>query len=423
MKTIVFSILQIFCEDLVLMQPSPFNLIGPNSATQQSVAQKTNQALLQQLFGYTFKIAVANTLASMLIVFWLAGVADLKELSLWLGAVCFVSCLRLFLYSAYKRYTDDENTHLWLHVWVGCSAIMGGVYALAFVYFTPFDQPEYIVSMGLFAVALSSGSVMLYGASAYAVISFLFPIMAVPAYFLISYGGESGLITALTMGLYSMTVLALVDNISKAFNKSILLGLQHQYERDKRTMMEQQLAELNRRDGLTGLFNRRYFEETLEAEIGRAHRNHQPLCIIMFDVDYFKEYNDFYGHVAGDTCLTNLAEIAHSLASRKGDLVARYGGEEFAIILPNIDIKGAIAFATKLQHEIQNKRLPHVATKLTTLKSVTISLGVTNLMPFTRAKPIDLIKHAETALYEAKRQGRNRVHFNENNGLNQSASL
>jgi diguanylate cyclase (GGDEF)-like protein len=405
------------------MQTNTFNHATANSKTALSIAQQTNQNILKQLFGHTLNVALVHAIASLLILFWLASVANLTELTVWFCIVTLVSCVRLFLYAAYTKYYSSETRHLWLHAWAGCSAIMGSVYGIGLVNFTPFEQPEYAMAVGLFIVGLSAITVMVYSASVYAVLSFLVPIMLIPSYFLVVHGGESGMMTMLIMGFYSFAVLVLVSNISNAFKKSILLGLQHQQELEKRKQVEQRLQDISRRDGLTGTFNRRYFDETIEAEIGRSHRNHSPLCVLMFDIDYFKQYNEKYGYIAGDNCLANIADIAGALVNRKGDLMARYAGEKFAIILPNIDLKGAVAFANKLQQAIQTRRIPHATSKLTTLKCVTISIGVTNLMPFTEVKPKELLKYAENALFEAKRQGRNRVHFSDNSGLNQNASL
>jgi diguanylate cyclase (GGDEF)-like protein len=394
-----------------------------NSETKQSVAQTTNSSILDLLFDNSLRVALAHTVVSLLIVFWLADIANLTDLTIWFCVITAMSCFRLVLYSAYKKYRDDQNRNLWLHAWTGSSAILASIYALGLVYFTPFDQSEYTVAVGLFTIALSAGSLMIFSVSAYAVLSFATPLLIIPLYFLLANGGNSGMLTALTMGVYLLGLVLFVNNISAAFEKSIIMSLRHQQERDKRILIEQQLTDINRRDGLTGVYNKRHLDEVLEAEIGRAHRNHQPLCVIMFELDFFHQYQKEYGYVAGDQCLLNVAEIAQNLISRKGDLVARYGGEQFAILLPNIDLKGAVSFANKLQLEVQKRRFAHVASELTTLQCVTISLGVTNLLPFTKAKPHELIKYAQTALYEAKRQGGNRVHFTQNNGLNHSTSF
>ena len=388
-----------------------------------SFNEHMSHALLGNIFSHSIKAAIGNVVASLLIIFWLTDVANTTHLTIWFGALTLMSCFRLFLHTAYSRYSDNKNRSLWLHTWAGCSAIMGSIYGLGLAYFIPFEQAHYAVAVGLFIVALGTGSVMLFSASKYAALSFFVPLLLIPSFFLVSEGEQIGTMTAITLLCYSAALLLLTNNTSATFKKSITNSLQYQQEQEKRKRLEQQLYDVSRRDGLTGIFNRRYFDEMLDDEIGRAHRNHQPLCVLMFDIDCFELYNKQYGHIAGDTCLINIAEIASTLANRKGDLCARHGGEEFAIILPNIDLKGAVAFANKLQLEVQKKRIEHSTTKLTTLKCVTISIGVTNLMPFTKAKPNELIKHAEIALFEAKRQGRNRVHFNENNGLSQSASL
>ena len=388
-----------------------------------SFADHTSKAILDNLFSQNLKSALMHVVASFTIMLWLYAVANVTELSVWVGAINLASCFALFLGFAYKRYADNKNRHLWMHVWAGCSALIACIYAAGLVHFTPFDQAQYAVALGLFIVTLSAINVMMSSASKYAATSFSVPIIILPSYYLTTFAGQTGVMTAITLACYSLALVFVITSISNTFKKSIVSSLQQQQEQDKRKRLEQQLQDVSRRDGLTGIFNRRYFDEMLEAEIGRAHRNHQPLCVLMLDVDCFELYNKHYGHIAGDTCLINIAEIANTLANRKGDLCARYGGEEFAIILPNIDLKGAVAFANKLQLEVQKRRIEHASTKLTTLKCVTISIGVTNLMPFTKSKPSELVKYAQTALFEAKRQGRNRVHFTQNNGLGQSASL
>ncbi len=386
----------------------------------QSLIQKTNQEILDLLYGQTLRITISHPIATLIGVFWLLDVAPLNELLVWLGVVSVMSIARIFLYQAYKKYATALNQKVWLHIWAGISATMGIIYSAAFIHFIPLDQPEYVVSIGLFVLGLSSAAVIGYSASLYGTLSFFLPIILIPSFFLLMYGGDTGLMTAIVIIVYAIVVLSLIKNMNVAFNKSILLNFQHQQEIDKRILIEQQLQDISRKDGLTGLFNRRYFDEILEAEIGRAHRNHLSLCLVMFDIDYFKEYNDCYGHVAGDNALILIAETVDKLANRKGDLVARYGGEEFAIILPNIDINGAAAFAEKVQKTIAQQKIPHETSKLTSLKLVTVSVGVTSLTPFSNASPSTLIKEADAALYEAKRQGRNRVYCNSKSGLGHS---
>jgi diguanylate cyclase (GGDEF)-like protein len=160
-------------------------------------------------------------------------------------------------------------------------------------------------------------------------------------------------------------------------------------------------------DGLTGVANRRKFDEYLREEWRRMRREKQPLSLIMGDVDYFKQYNDTYGHPAGDTCLKAIAKAIKSMIKRPADLVARYGGEEYAIILPNTCCAGAIQVAESIRTSVHQLQLPNVESKVS--KFVTLSLGVTSLIPQPSIPPYKLVAAADEALYIAKKQGRDRV--------------
>ncbi|AFZ27029.1 PAS domain S-box/diguanylate cyclase (GGDEF) domain-containing protein [Cylindrospermum stagnale PCC 7417] len=158
-------------------------------------------------------------------------------------------------------------------------------------------------------------------------------------------------------------------------------------------------------DGLTQIANRRCFNDRLLQEWLRLCREQQPLSLLLFDVDYFKRYNDFYGHQLGDDCLTKLAQAAQQVVWRPADLVARYGGEEFVIILPNTDAEGAGAVAERVHAAMQALNIPHQASEVS--NTVTISLGIATLIPSSEISPAILIAQADQALYCAKQQGRN----------------
>lgn len=411
---------RIISEDFAQMQNNTHELLPQENVNR--VAEKTNHDILQHLFGQSFTLAIIHFIASFIIVYWWTSVADITQLIMWFALVTAFSCFGLILNEIYKKHSDTKNQHLWLHVFALSAALMGSLYAVALVYFTPFEQAPYVVTIGLFVVGISSVIVIVCSASHYVALSFLAPLAIIPGYFLLTIGEDTGAATATTIGFYVVAIIMLSRKLNVTFKKTVILTYQYQHEIEKRVLVEQQLQDINRRDGLTGLFNRRYFDEMLDTEIGRARRNHQPLCVLMIDIDCFKEYNAEYGHIAGDNCLVDVAEMVQALTNRKGDIMARFGGEEFAIILPNIEADGALAFANKLQQEIQSKHIPHIASKLTTLKCVTISVGVSNLRPFSKVNSTELITSADAALYEAKRQGRNRVHLNDNSGLNHGAA-
>lgn len=194
---------------------------------------------------------------------------------------------------------------------------------------------------------------------------------------------------------------SLGTQVAIAIHQSLL------YEKLKKANQElQRLASL---DGLTQLANRRCFDEYLNTEWFKLKLQKYPLSLILCDVDYFKLYNDNYGHQAGDECLKQVANTMGAIVSRPGDLVARYGGEEFAIILPNTAQKGAMNVAEKIREEIKNLHIEHRASAVS--DRVTVSLGISTLIPSVESAPEMLIQAADQALYQAKKQGRDRVAY------------
>ena len=171
--------------------------------------------------------------------------------------------------------------------------------------------------------------------------------------------------------------------------------------------LNRQLEALAARDGLTGLANRRAFDDMLEQEWARALRERQPLSLLMADIDHFKGYNDSNGHPAGDECLRQVAKGIAGSMRRASDHAARYGGEEFAVILPHTDAAAAAVAAEKLRAGIAQLALPHATSGVAAF--VTISVGVATLIPARTSQASDLLAAADRALYEAKESGRNRV--------------
>ena len=173
------------------------------------------------------------------------------------------------------------------------------------------------------------------------------------------------------------------------------------------------LAEANRQlealavtDGLTGIANRRHFDSTLALEWARAQRSQQPLALLMLDVDLFKDYNDHYGHQAGDETLRAIAQVLLETTRRAGDLAARYGGEEFAVIAANTGAAAARQLAESLRAAVQHLAIAHA---LAPQGHVTVSIGLALLEPGRPVPAQTLIGQADEALYRAKTLGRNRV--------------
>tara|TARA_B110000503_G_scaffold30801_1_gene49756 strand:+ start:3728 stop:4669 length:942 start_codon:yes stop_codon:yes gene_type:complete len=168
------------------------------------------------------------------------------------------------------------------------------------------------------------------------------------------------------------------------------------------------LKRLSSIDGLTQLYNRRHFDETLELEWSRSNRSQAPLSLILCDIDHFKAFNDNYGHVAGDDALVKTSKAIIEALQRPSDLPARYGGEEFAVILPDTPMVGAMIVAEQLRTAMDTLTIPHAFSNAANI--VTMSIGVSTYYPAqTKASYVELLESADRGLYRAKKNGRNRI--------------
>jgi two-component system chemotaxis family response regulator WspR len=176
---------------------------------------------------------------------------------------------------------------------------------------------------------------------------------------------------------------------------------------EKLAHANRELQKLSSLDSLTGIANRRSFDETLKNEWKRALRSKAPISLIMLDIDFFKLYNDHYGHQGGDDCLKKVARALDSAMHRETDFLARYGGEEFSAVLPNTDLNGALKVAEEMRQAIKALGIEHAKSRVRDI--VSISLGVSTVTPQLDSEPETLIAAADQALYKAKEDGRDCV--------------
>lgn len=188
------------------------------------------------------------------------------------------------------------------------------------------------------------------------------------------------------------------------FGEHFLATFQDRTEQQAQSELLHRLAYV---DGLTGIANRRKFDQALQAEWRRCRRSRKPLSVMLLDIDYFKQYNDHYGHQAGDACLQSVAKVLGDALARSHDLVARYGGEEFVCLLPECDAAGALYKARQLCRAVQALGLEHAGSKVA--GTVTASIGVACQVPGGDNGPEALLQQADMHLYQAKAQGRNRA--------------
>jgi diguanylate cyclase (GGDEF)-like protein len=196
-----------------------------------------------------------------------------------------------------------------------------------------------------------------------------------------------------------------VDFISKPFNPAVVRA------RVKTHLTLKLQGDLLRQmvfiDGLTGVYNRRFFDERLALEFQRARRGGSTLALMVVDVDYFKRFNDHYGHLAGDEALRAVAGTLRAQLKRPGDMVSRYGGEEFACVLPETDLAGALCLAAEMEAAVRAAGIAHAYSEVG--PQLTVSLGVASLVPDGSRSAEDLIMAADQQLYQAKSEGRGRV--------------
>ena len=216
----------------------------------------------------------------------------------------------------------------------------------------------------------------------------------------LSFLGKDGI--SLSIALL-MTILSVVGS-----GCSFLILNTHRIENDLKEA-SRKVEDLVNKDGLTNLFNRRYFDKKLVDEFSRLQRVSQPLSVIMADIDFFKLYNDTYGHQAGDDCLRTVASVLKKAGGRISDIAARYGGEEFIMLLPNTDRNGAVRVAEAIRESLAAEAIPHETS--TVKDTVTLTMGVATVVPSMSNTPEMLVEFADKALYAGKANGKDQIQF------------
>jgi diguanylate cyclase (GGDEF)-like protein len=194
------------------------------------------------------------------------------------------------------------------------------------------------------------------------------------------------------------------------FFRSLLLA----HESEERRRLNEELEKMSHTDSLSGLANRRSFDDALDDEWERMKRERQPLSLLFVDVDHFKRYNDAYGHREGDACLRAVGRSLAACSTRPSDLAARYGGEEFVLLLPNTDARTAQNIAERVLEAVDALNIPHVDSP--TAEHVTVSVGVASAPVGTGREARHLVETADACLYRAKNEGRHRICLSELRG-------
>ncbi|MDJ0740307.1 MAG: GGDEF domain-containing protein [Gammaproteobacteria bacterium] len=346
-----------------------------------------------------------NLVNGLILVAVLWSAASAGVLLLWLLLLVGVTAARFALLRAFReaRRQPSLDAPRWRRRFVVGACAAGVTWGLSgVILFHPTSFPHQVFHAFVLGGMLA-GAVPLLSSIANAYRCFAIPIGVPITLMMLSVGDQVHVIMSLLMAIFTAAMLASSAQVERLFREAENL------QRRLLTSLEtgHALEHMVRLDPLTEIPNRRLLEEALAREWARAKREQTTLAVITADIDYFKEFNDNYGHHAGDRCLIAVAQALQQTLSRPGDVVARVGGEEFAFLLPRTTLDGARAVAEQMRDAILALQLRHDASPVH--DRITLSFGVASSEAVAAASAAELLRASDAALYDAKRRGRNRI--------------
>lgn len=395
---------------------------GLNAISESEVYREQVQLLFGQAPAALTRGLVTGLAGYLLLV----DVVDSRALLVWLLSLIGVTGLRLAIVRLAQRKLS-ANPVFWARLHIAGAVLGGLVWGLLMLMYAP-DLPDSSkVVMLMLLAAVTAAAIASNSAVFAAYPAFFVPIVAIEAAVLFFQHSTTYWLLAVLLLVFAYQLYSaarkfnhtLLESLRLRFANQHLaerlgdtnLGLQH--EIGERQKAERALREANRKltdlatlDGLTAIPNRRSFDSALAEEWARLQRAARPLSLLMADVDFFKQYNDHYGHLAGDECLKQVARILSDGIARPGDQAARFGGEEFVLLLPETAEKGASEVAERIRLAVIAAAIPHAESAVA--PHVTISIGVATEVPRAGRDACELVRAADDGLYRAKEQGRNR---------------
>lgn len=351
-----------------------------------------------------------------LLIYWLVKdyARDIVAL-IWLGALLAITALRFvdISFSRKKLHTITDYTSLRNQFALGC-ALLGTAYGVGLFLFLPHLPHLHQITIIGVVITVVPVALVSFSTDKLSFLLYFLPALGLPIFQCLLQGDLFHLYIAIFGIVYLYVVITLFDWHYNVLSEAINLRLTNHELVISLTNINKQMEAVNKRleaistvDSMTNLANRRYFDDALQRELLRAQRNKMPISLILLDIDFFKQYNDEYGHVAGDNCLRLISTVLQENVKRPGDMAARYGGEEFCIIMPDTDQKGAVNLAEQIKAEVEALNIPHAKSMIT--NHVTISIGTATTIPGLQMTTNMLINAADKALYTAKKDGRNLI--------------
>lgn len=408
-----------------------------------AMQKKIKARRLEILYGQSYSNLFLSSLLAVSMTFVFRNNLSQASIIAWL--IVFTSLTGLRLYRS-QVFLNSENTSsnpdYWFS-WHLTGVILSGVIWGGFIFLLAQSADTTYLSLAIMCAAgLCAAAATAYSASLISFLVFAIPLLSPIGGFLVLSEHPTNIVMGFFIFLFLITIIAISYQLNKSMTSSLRLQIEKDellavletekqqvidanknlekdiqekiqieakllYEKKNAEDLSNKLRTLSTQDGLTGINNRRRFDEALYDEWFRARRLSTPLSLIICDIDKFKEYNDTYGHLAGDKCLTRIAHLIEDSARRAGDMAARFGGEEFVIILPDTESSNAQDIAEQLRSAILDLEIPHETSSVANI--VTVSFGVFTTLPEKDLPPETMIEFADKALYQAKRQGRNMV--------------
>ena len=365
--------------------------------TQLGAPDRHPEILARQAEHLRRHVVTAPVSSLLLLVLVMGLVHDRVDTGrLWLWAAVLTATLALRLSLRWIRPRSPDGLRRWIFAFQWSTTATGVAWVWLLLVMPREDLALQILSLltacGVVMAVLPLLAVVEHAYSSYVVFA-LAPLVAM----LLSWGDRFHLVLGVMIAAFLLNMLRSERLVNRTFTTALRQGL-HEAERAAR-------------DPVTGIANRRCFQEALEQEWRRSQRTARPLSMLMIDIDEFKAYNDNYGHVQGDQCLAQVARTLARHVPRSTDLVARYGGEEFAVLLPETDVQGAKSVAQRLLEAVRELGIVHTHSAVS--PRITISIGGATCLPTKLDTPTELIDAADQALYTAKQAGKDRVEWTE----------
>lgn len=383
-------------------------MTSDRSNLDQQADQWVRREKIHILYG-NFRLSWILSLLVSTVFAYLAIEQDNYAIGLgWWLVFAGVILLRLRLVVKFYRASIPlDEYERWAHRYFVLALVSGICWGAGGLLIGPLLSPVDQVFILLILIGVSGGSIPMLGIHKQSLFAFVVPAV-IPYMTWVAFSLTDKLaLMLMILALYMISIIVAIARMDENMTTSLLMKYELEERTEKLQDANEKLEHLTLVDSLTQLYNRRFFERQMDKEWKKCHRESKRLAMLVIDIDYFKAFNDNYGHAAGDECLKKVASILAQALHRPGDIIARIGGEEFVALLPGIDEEGAIKVAETMQQKLQLAQIQHRASPIDDYVTVSIGLAVT--YPAENASALGLFKAADKALYRGKFMGRNHI--------------